>query len=89
MGVHITNNGREYHSPADSFAYDGCHKIYLIESAQDMEEARTAGYEIHPIDELTDCYFGSCGLEFVNNWSLTKTYVEQFAEHDSVDFCTY
>jgi len=62
------------------FAYDGCHKIYVIESIRDREEAKVSGYDIHPISELKKKYNKSCGLQFISNWSLSKSYVSQFED---------
>ena len=58
------------------FAYDGCHKIYLIETEANKEEAISCEYKILPIEKLKDTYFNSCGLEFINTWAL-KTIVGQ------------
>ena len=70
-------NGTEIN--AKQFAYDGCHKIYLIEDADDYQEAKN-GYDILPIAILRNKFYDSCGLQFISNWKLTKQYVEQFQE---------
>lgn len=64
---------------AKEFAYDGCHKIYLIESEADKEEARELGYDFLPIEELERTFMNSCGLEFISTWSL-ETIVPQCEE---------
>lgn len=63
---------------AKKFAFDGCHKIYLLESRKDEAEARAIGYGILPISELQDAYDGSCALRFISNWELTTSFVDQF-----------
>lgn len=63
-----------------SFAYDGCHKIYVIETLEEMEEALETGYSILSIDQLEQTYENSCSLRFISNWALTKRYVGQFDE---------
>ena len=63
---------------AKHFAFDGCHKIYLIESEPDAAEARHSGYDIRPIEELESAYESSCGLRFISNWQLDKSFVGQF-----------
>ena len=68
----------------DKFAYDGCHKIYIIEDEQDLEDAKNYGYEIYDIGELLHCWNNSCSLRFISNWKLDKKYVEQCEEN--VDF---
>lgn len=62
----------------DFFAYDGCHKMYLLEDDIDSKEAKEYGYKIIPINLLKETYDSSCPLRFINNWKLTKTYVGQF-----------
>ena len=65
---------------AEFFAYDGCHKIYLLEDAEDMNDAIENGYNIYSIDLLQDCYDNSCSLRFISNWKLTTQFVSQFDE---------
>jgi len=62
------------------FAYDGCHKIYIIEDEEDKKEA-IDGYTILPISLLKKTYENSCSLRFIHNWKLNKTYVLQFEEN--------
>lgn len=38
----------------NKFAYDGCHKIYIIEDMEDEQKAIDCGYEIFNISELVD-----------------------------------
>jgi len=64
---------------ATSFAFDGCHKIYLIESEKDLENARQTNYLIFPIKELEEIYHDSCPLKFINTWNL-ESIVEQGKE---------
>jgi hypothetical protein len=60
------------------FAYDGCHKIYIIEDENDLKDALECGYDILPISELLTQYNRSCELRFISNWKLTIRYVGQF-----------
>lgn len=62
---------------AEYFAYDDCHKIYLLEDTQDFNEAVEIGYTICPVNKIVDIFYASCPLRFINNWKLTKTFVEQ------------
>ena len=62
----------------DRFAYDGCHKIYIIETDKNLEEAINYGYNIYDISEIKEKYNESCGLRFIQNWDLNKYYVRQF-----------
>ena len=69
-------NGQEI--IADKFAYDGCHKIYIIEDEEDLEMAKEYEYEIHDIKELEDIYIQSCELRFIDNWKLDKCFASQY-----------
>jgi len=62
----------------EKFAYDDCHKIYIIETKKDEIEAFENDYIILPIEEIERVYNRSCGLRFIHNWKLNKTYVAQF-----------
>jgi hypothetical protein len=66
---------------ATEFAYDGCHKIYLIESLEDKLEALDTGYELLPIENLKQVFKDSCSLKFISNWKLDKTIVSQFENY--------
>ena len=67
-----------------SFAYDECHKIYILEKKYQEAEAIKIGYNILSIDRLEETYNKSCPLKFINSWDLKKQYVAQF--EDSVVF---
>lgn len=71
----MTINKKE--TNANEFAYDGCHKIYLIEDEEDKQGALDCGYEMRPIKELEKTFECSCPLRFIHNWKLNKTYVAQ------------
>lgn len=62
-------------------AYDGCHKIYILEDENDEKEAYDMGYELYVLDILEKIYNNSCSLRFINNWKLDKCYVAQFEEN--------
>lgn len=68
-------NGKEI--LGKEFAFDGCHKIYIIEDDDDKKMAIEYGYIIKNIDELKDTFVNSCPLRFISNWKLDKTYVYQ------------
>lgn len=69
---------------AKSFAFDGCHKIYICESVADERDAASCGYSIHNIADLEVAYLSSCGWEFISNWKLTQQYVEQLPDTQPV-----
>ena len=62
------------------FAYDGCHKIYLLENESEIEEAKKTGYNILSIKKLEEAYNNSCSLKFINMWEDCKTIIGQFEE---------
>ena len=51
------------------FAYDGCHKIYLLDE-DDIEKLEGTGYDIIPIEQLQHIWEISCPLRFINTWKL-------------------
>ena len=70
-----------YNIKAKEFFYDGCHKIYLIETPHDKKDFLSNGWEecdIYPIDQLIEIYRSSCPLKFINTCKL-ETIVPQFA----------
>ena len=52
----------------DRFAFDGCHKIYIIDTPEEAE-ARRYGYEIYPIEDIEQTYEDSCNLKFISSWN--------------------
>lgn len=68
-GKHIMSNGY--------FAYDGCHKIYILEDKKDIETAMEYGFRLYPTFELKSTFENSCELKFIYNMKLDKAYVDQ------------
>lgn len=69
-------NNQETH--AQFFAYDGCHKIYLIDTEKQLQEFQGSRYQIKPISELQQTFESSCDLRFVSSADLKITFVKQF-----------
>ena len=69
-------NGKEVKTNG-YYAFDGCHKIYIIEDFDDMQKAQEYEYQVLEIRTLPSVYYNSCPLRFINNWKLTKAYVGQ------------
>lgn len=65
---------------SNHFAYNGCHKIYLLEGLEQIREAQELGYEIYWITDLEDIWNKSCPLRFIEKWDLSETIVEQGEE---------
>ena len=59
------------------FAYDGCHKIYVLENENDIQEAIETGYLVIAIEHLKKYYYSSCPLRFIDSWNFSKQYVQQ------------
>lgn len=69
-----------------SFAYDGCHKIYIIQNESELKIAKSYGYRIYDLDELEEKYNHSCSLKFIVSWDLSQSYIGQFEAYTiSVD----
>jgi hypothetical protein len=69
------------------FIYDNCHKIYILETNEDVKEAVEKNkndnyYTLYPMEKLAEMYLKSCPLRFINNYKLTKTFIEQ-GEYDN------
>ena len=64
--------------PEERFAFDGCHKIYLIATDEEAKDAIECDYEIRPITDLPACWVDTCPLRFVNRWGTFETVVGQF-----------
>lgn len=71
-------NGKE--TNAKQFAYDGCHKIYLIDDDEDENEMVELGYEVLPIELLISIWEDACPLRFISDVKLTKSFVSQCEE---------
>lgn len=60
---------------ADSIAFDGCHKIYVLLDSEQTALMREYGYEwVVPVSDrnaaletLSDWYEDSCGLRFISS----------------------
>ena len=72
-------NGKEV--KGIGIAYDGCHKIYIIEDKKDELEAYNDGYEFYMLELLEKIYNNSCPLRFISNWKLDKCYIAQGEEN--------
>jgi len=70
-------NGKNLKEDTKYFAYDGCHKIYILESENDILEASEADFEIREISEIEFTFNNSCGLQFISNWNLDVRFIEQ------------
>lgn len=57
------------------FVWDGCHKIYVLQTPEEVQEALNDGLIIHPIKELPEIYRRSCSLRFISYWDVSKPYI--------------
>ena len=57
---------------AKKFAFDGCHKIYILDSERQTKAAIKCGLDIKNIEGIIDTYNTSCQLRFVRFWDLRK-----------------
>ena len=65
---------------ADEFAWDGCHKIYVVTDQESRDELEGYGYDFYPIDELKEVWDLSCNLRFISDASLSASYIPQCYE---------
>lgn len=71
----MTINGKVI--TATEFAFDNCHKIYLVNSAEDKNQLIEYGYDFYPIEELKEAYEGSCSLRFIQDMTTFNNIVAQ------------
>jgi hypothetical protein len=75
---------------ATEFAYDGCHKVYLIFSAADREAMLAAGYtepgDILPVSRLPEVWESTCFLRFISRADLTSVLVEQADPEPTISY---
>lgn len=65
---------------ADGFMFDGCHKLYVIDSPEGREQILGLGWsegDIRPLSELPSAWAESCPLRFISSADLKQDYVEQ------------
>ncbi len=74
----ITVNGKPV--TAKEFAWDECHKIYLINSEKDREELLDCEYKSADIGGLQEAWDNSCSLRFISSGDLSHGLVKQGAE---------
>lgn len=86
MLIKNNNTNEIFEITAKKFAFDNCHKIYILEDKEDLEQAEKYGYDILPISSLEIAYNNSCPLKFINNWKLDKVFIGQF---ESGEFFIY
>lgn len=70
--MNVLTKVKEMAPEATQFAWDGCHKIYIIENQEELAEAKNVGYEILDIKNLETAWEKSCELKFINFWNLDK-----------------
>jgi len=68
-------NGKEI--TATAFAFDGCHKIYLLDESQ-YDEYKALDYTLYDIDELPRAWADTCPLRFIDSGDLSESIVSQF-----------
>ena len=78
-----------YNTVMDSgktFVYDGCHKLYVITSEEERQQAKEYDYIVdgstaedeieHPISELEEFYLKSCPLRFISTMGVDDNYTK-------------
>ena len=63
---------------AKGFVYDGCHKIYIVYSKEDLAEAKRFGYDkVLPMNDIEATYRDSCPLRFIQRFGDFTDVVSQ------------
>lgn len=69
-------NGKEINQK--EFAFEGCHKFYLLSNEEEKRHALEHDYEVLPIEELEYYWDCACSLRFISTWDLKEQIVKQF-----------
>lgn len=72
----MTINGKKI--TAKEFAFDNCHKIYLVNNKDDKAQLLEYGYDFYPIEEIKEAFDGGCGLRFIQDMTTFNNIVGQF-----------
>lgn len=69
---------------ATEFAFEGCHKFYVVDNDHDRAEMVGYGYDIYPISALQRYWDDSeCGLRFIHSTDLDRpALVPQFPDDE-------
>lgn len=78
--------GTLYNIPGFKIAWDGCHKIYIVASERDQEEAVRLNYNLYELDQLPKIWEESCPLKFISPWGLNTNYNAYKGEIDNEDY---
>ena len=74
-------DGKPYN--ADRFAFDGCHKIYLLHPGENLSEYGWDERDYYSISDLAAAWDTSCGLRFIS-WGDLSTVIPQCHEDEVV-----
>ena len=77
-------NGKEVKTNG-YYAFDNCHKFYILENDDERFKAEGIGYKIYPIEFLEEDLKYSCPLRFINSFNLENTYLIQGEESVEIE----
>ena len=64
-----------------AFAYDGCHKIYVLRRNKDIDEFKKLGYQLFNLESgIIQCYLDSCSLRFIDLYDGTKQDIDKYTQ---------
>ena len=83
MDKKVYINGRKI--DGIGFIWDGCHKIYIIQTPEELEESKQYGYtmnDFYIMERLKEIYDKSCPLRFIESFDLQnmKVYAPQCSD---------
>ena len=77
-------NGKEVKTNG-AYAFDNCHKFYILENDNEKFKALEYGYEIYPVEHLVTDLKYSCPLRFISSFNLENTYLIQGEESVEIE----
>ncbi len=68
-------NGKEINGIG--FAFNGCHKIYIVANRAERTAALQMGYKVYGLNKLQNVWNNTCPMRFISQWDLSDYYVKQ------------
>ena len=64
-----------------AFAFDGCHKIYVLKGWNDVKEFKKLDYKLFRLESgIIQCYLDSCSLRFIDLYDGSKGDDEKYIQ---------
>ena len=78
--ANLNINGGDHE--VEHIAFDGCHKIYFINTDESKKEAKEFGYTLYTptANNLKQIWRDSCSLKFIQKWEGFNNVISQSFE---------